>query len=270
MPHAFLLHLTSPLCGEGGAHPRPPRYPGLYAHGLFFSLLTKIDPGLAAAVHAAPRKPFTLAVLEPSRPSGRGEVVLRITILEDGLFAPLLRVLLRESLDGLALGDHLHGLVRVVATPQGSPLAGRHTWEELAAAPPSRGLRLRFHTPTVFATSKPGRRARYTPLPDPFLIAKSLLSSWQHHSPLRFPEVEAAALQSVFELDLELARFANLRFERAQAAKGFFPGFTGAVEVRCHSDSLEVQRALGILQAYAFYAGVGAKTAYGLGFTTPY
>lgn len=270
MPHAFLLHLTS-------SDPRPPRYPGLYAHGLFFALLGKLDPGLAAAVHAAPRKPFTLAALEPSPPAGRGgearspgEVVLRITTLDDGLFGPLLGVLLREGVDGLALGDQPYRLARVVATPQGSPLAGRRTWEELAAAPPTRCLRLRFRTPTVFATSKPGRRARHTPLPDPLLIAKSLLSSWQHHSPLRFPEVEAAALLAVFELDLELTRFADLRFERAQAAKGFFPGFTGAVEVHCHSDSLEAQRALGILQAYAFYAGVGAKTAYGLGLTMPY
>ncbi len=270
MPHAFLLHLTS-------SDPHPPRYPGLYAHGLFFALLGKLDPDLAAAVHAAPRKPFTLAVLEPSPPAGRGgkarspgEVVLRITTLDDGLFGPLLGVLLREGVDGLALGDHPYRLARVVATPQGSPLAGRRTWEELATAPPARCLRLRFRTPTVFATSKPGRRARHTPLPDPFLIAKSLLSSWQHHSPLRFPEVEAAALLAVFELDLELTRFADLRFERAQAAKGFFPGFTGAVEVHCHSSSLEAQRTLGILQAYAFYAGVGAKTAYGLGLTTPY
>lgn len=268
MPHAFLLHLTS-------SDPRPPRYPGLYAHGLFFALLAKLDPGLAAAVHAAPRKPFTLAVLEPTPPARRGgetggEVVLRATTLDDDLFGPLLGVLLREGVAGLALGDHPYRLARVVATPQGSPLAGRHTWEELAAAPPTRCLRLRFHTPTVFATSKPGRRTRHTPLPDPFLIAKSLLTSWQYHSPLRFSDTEAAALLTLFELDLELTRFADLRFERAQAAKGFFPGFTGAVEVYCHSESLEAQRALGMLQAYAFYAGVGAKTAYGLGLTMPY
>lgn len=267
MPYAFLLYLTS-------SDPRPPRYPGLYAHGLFFALLGRLDPGLAAAVHAAPRKPFTLAVLEPPPPphrgrEGSGEVVLRVTTLDDGLFGPLLGVLLREGVVGLALGDQPYRLARVVATPQGSPLAGHRRWEELAAAPPIRCLRLRFCTPTVFATSKPGRRARHTPLPDPFLIAKSLLSSWQHHSPLRFPETEAAALLTVFELDLELTRFADLRFERAQAAKGFFPGFTGAVELHCHSDSLDVQRALGILQAYAFYAGVGAKTAYGLGLTMP-
>ncbi|MCL6569482.1 MAG: CRISPR-associated protein Cas6, partial [Meiothermus silvanus] len=121
MPHAFLLHLTS-------SDPRPPRYPGLYAHGLFFALLGKLDPGLAAAVHAAPRKPFTLAVLEPTPPARRGgeasgEVVLRVTTLDDDLFAPLLGVLLREGVAGLALGDHPYRLARVVATPQGSPLA---------------------------------------------------------------------------------------------------------------------------------------------------
>lgn len=168
MPHAFLLHLVS-------EDPRPPRYPGLHAHGLFFALLGKIDPALAAAVHAAPRKPFTLAFPKP--PSPGKEVVLRVTILDDRLFAPVLEVLLRESLNGLALGDNLRHLARVVATPQGSPFAGRHTWEELAAAPPTRVLRLRFYTPTVFATFKPGRRTRHTPLPDLFLIAKSLLLS---------------------------------------------------------------------------------------------
>lgn len=268
MPHALVLHLTS-------NDPRPPRYPGVYAHGLFFALLSKIDPALASAVHAAKRKLFTVGVLQPTLPAGRvgkagGVVALRITTLDDRLFAPMLEILLMQGLEGLTLGDQSYLLPRVSATPQGNPFAGSQTWEELLATSPTRRMRLRFHTPTVFATSKPGGRTRHTPLPEALLIAKSLLSSWQAHSPLGFSDKEVALLLRYFELDLELTRFAGLRFEQTHAGKGVFPGFTGAAEVFCHSDNLEVHRALGILQAYAFFAGVGAKTAYGLGLATPY
>jgi CRISPR-associated endoribonuclease Cas6 len=257
MPHAFLLHLS-------GATSHPPRYPGLYAHGLFFALLGKLDPTLANQIHAAPRKPFTVASLECKE-----GVVLRVTTLDDALFASLLKTLLQESVHGLPLGEQSFSLSKVIATPQGDPLAGYKSWQELAGLGATRQLRLHFKSPTVFTTSKADKRTRHTPLPDPFLIAKSLLSSWQFHSPQRFSEVDAAALQMVFELDLELTRFANLRFEKAQAAKGFFPAFTGQIELFCHSDSLQVQQALATLQAYAFFAGVGAKTTYGLGLTTP-
>lgn len=257
MPHAFLLHLTS-------SDPRHPRYPGLYAHGLFFALLKKLDPDLASRIHAAPRKPFTLAVL-----GNKEGLELRVTTLDDELFTPLLKILLSESVHGLPLGEQSFSLSKVVATPQGDPLAGFRTWQELAQAEPTRWLRLHFSSPTVFTTSKADKRTRHTPLPDPFLVAKSLLSSWQYHSPLRFSDREAAALLTTFELDLELTRFNNLRFEKAQAAKGFFPGFTGQIEVYCHCDSLQVQQALGTLRAFSFYAGVGAKTTYGLGLTVP-
>lgn len=257
MPQAFLLHLTP-------TEARTPKYAGLYAHGLFFTLLKKLNSELASQIHAAARKPFTLTPLPR-----RDGLILRVTTLDDGLFAPLLKTLLQESVHGLPLGDQPFMLTRVISTPEGDPLAGFTSWQDLAQAGRTRTLTLSFHTPTVFTTSKADKRTRHTPLPEPFLIVKSLLSSWQYHSPLAYPETNQAALLSVFELDLEITRFHNLRFGKVRAGKGFFPGFTGQVEIYCHSDSLEVQQALATLHALAFFSGVGAKTTYGMGLVIP-
>ncbi|RIH88257.1 CRISPR-associated endoribonuclease Cas6 [Meiothermus luteus] len=252
MPHAVVLELI----GE-----KTPLYPAKYAHGLFFALLSRMDPELAQRLHEAPRKPFTLAPL-----IGRNRALfLRFTTLDDGLFAPFLRVLLEAAPEGLPLGDTPYRLMRVLATPEGHSMAGTCAWAELKKAPRRREATLFFQSPTVFATSKPGGRTRYTPLPDPRLIVGSLLDKWQAHSPYPYPPREEAALRILFELDLELAGFHSLRFHRVQAGKSFFPGFTGEVTLKLHSESLEAQEALGRLSALAFYSGVGAKTPYGMG-----
>ncbi|MDW8358818.1 CRISPR-associated endoribonuclease Cas6 [Thermus sp.] len=256
MPYAVVLELV----GE-----KPPPYLGKHAHGLFFALLSQMDSELATRLHVAPRKPFTITPLG----EGQGTLLLRLTMLDDELLSPFLHTLLQIAPKGLPLGDTSYRLVRVLSTPEGHPLAGRVSWEALRDAPSVTEVALAFRTPTVFTTSKPGGRTRYTPLPEPRLIFRSLLEKWQAHSPYPYAPEEAAALLEVLELELELSSFRRLRFFRVQVARGFFPGFTGEVQVKLHGDCTEAQRTLGILQTYAFYAGVGAKTTYGLGLTVP-
>ena len=159
MPHAILLHLAAaPGSSDRDFSPH-------HAHGLFFSLLQKIDPVLATRVHEAKRKPFTLTPL----PRREG-LVLRVTTLDDALFAPLLQAVLAEAMTGLNLGEKSYGLARVIATREGDRLAGHVSWEDLAAAAPVGEIALYIMTPAVFATSKAGGRTRHTPLPEPRLI----------------------------------------------------------------------------------------------------
>jgi CRISPR-associated endoribonuclease Cas6 len=257
MPYALLLHLRPIASAPGSFSPR-------HAHGLFFSLLQKIDPALATRVHEAKRKPFTLTPL-PQRDS----LVLRVTTLDDTLFAPLLGVILVEAGAGLGLGEERYCLTQVVATPEGDGLAGHDAWEALAQPAPTWELTLRFLTPTVFATSKPGGRTRYTPLPEPRLILKSLLDSWQVHSPFPYPQGELMALREAFEFDAEIAGFHGLRHHRVEAGKGVLPGFTGTVSLRLWGENVEAAAALGRLTALAFFSGVGAKVTYGMGLALP-
>ncbi len=254
MPQAWVLELQGP---------KPPLYPGRYAHGLLFALLKAASPGLASRLHEAPRKPFALWGLPQE-----GGLLLRVSLLDEALL-PLLLEKLLELAPGLPLGDTPYRLVRLHGEEAGHPLAGYASWEALKEAPPLREARLRFLTPTVFTTSKPGGRTRYTPLPEPRLILLSLLDRWQAHSPFPYPPGQAAALRNLFELDLEVAGFRNLRFARVQAGKAFLPGFMGEVRIRLWSDSLEAQEALGRLAVLAFFSGVGAKTPYGMGLAIP-
>lgn len=255
MPQAVVLELA----GE-----KRPRHLGRYAHGLFFELLATLDPDLAGELHEAPRKPFTLSPL-----SGRNRgIFLRFAFLDDALFKPFLEALLAAAPEGLVLGEDRFVLKRVLATPEGHPLAGTMTWEALKGAPARREIRLRFLTPTVFVTSKSGGRTRYTPLPDPRLILNSLLEKWQQ-GPLAYGPKALAALKNAFELDTEIAFFRGLRFHRVQAGKSFFPGFTGVVGLKLFSDSLEAKEAFGRLERLAFFSGVGAKTPYGMGLVQP-
>lgn len=252
MPRAVVLELTG---GE------LPLYPGRYAHGLFFSLLETLNPQLASRLHGARRKPFTLAPLE----ARGGTMPLRLTFLDDELFEGFLQALLQRAPEGLVLGDTPFRLVRVLASPEVHPLAGTTSWKELAAATPRDRVVLQFLTPTVFVTSKPGDRTRYTPLPDPRLIVLSLLEKWQAHSPFPYNPKEEAALKTIFDLDLELEGFHRLRYHRIQAGKAFFPGFMGEVRLRLWAEAMEVRQALARLSALAPYSGVGAKTTFGMG-----
>lgn len=254
MPHAVVLDLA----GE-----KRPRYLDRYAHGLFFELLVQLDPDLARKLHEAPRKPFTLSPLPE-----RGGIFLRFTFLDDALFNPFLEALLDAAPKGLILGEDRVILKRVFATPEGHPMAGSMGWETLQEAPAKREIQLRFLTPTVFKTSKPGKRTRYTPLPEPRLIMNSLLEKWQQ-GPLAYSPKTMAALKNAFDLDAEVAYFRQLRFHRIQAGKSFFPGFTGVVGLKVHSESPEVQKALGRLERLAFFSGIGAKTPYGMGLAVP-
>ena len=187
MPQAFLLHLTP-------TH-KVPKHPYLhkYTHGLFYSLLKTIDPNLSAQIHAMKRNPFTLWAYERD-----SSILLRVTVLDDTLFRPLLSVVLQESLSGLELGQDSYRVARVLATPEGHRDADFLSWENILCAKPTDKLELRFLTPTVFATSRHSKRL-YTPLPLPNLVLKSLLRAFQVYSPAPYSESEVEALELGFE-----------------------------------------------------------------------
>lgn len=253
MPHAFLLHLT-PTRGTP-----TPKDLSLYAHGLFYHLLETLDPDLSARVHAAKRVPFTLF----ARQQKEG-VLLRVTTLDDALFAPLLRVVLQESISGLSLGQDSYQVARVLATPEGHPDASYTPWEALLCAEPTRQLELRFLTPTVFSTSRSDGKRHYTPLPIPRLILKSLLNTFQTFSPRPYKGTHVVALETLFDEQLQVRHF-DLRTVRHMAGKTPLTGFRGSVTLHYPEHTEQVMCALGQFAALAFYSGVGAKTPYGMG-----
>jgi CRISPR-associated endoribonuclease Cas6 len=253
MPHAFLLPLSPTN------HNTKPKDLSLYAHGLFYHLLEQIDPTLSKTVHEVKRNPFTLHATQP-----RDEVLLRITVLDDTLFQPLLHAVLYQSLSGLELGRDHFQITKVVATPEGSPEANYCSWEKLLAAPETDRLNLRFTSPTVFTRSREDGKRHFVPLPEPYLILQSLLSSFQSYSPQPYSKEEIAEFKKIFEQHVFIASH-KIYTQDYDAGRQTFTGFLGSVTLRYPDKMMQVNKLLGQLGALAFYSGVGAKTPYGMG-----
>jgi len=253
MPTAFALELRP-------QRPQPaPRYLGQYAHGLFYHLLERLSPNLSAEVHAAKTVPFTLEA------RGTGEVVtLRVALLQDDLFAPLLQAALSQSLEGLQLGSEAYTITRVLMTPEGHPRAMRLSWDALVHAPPTRTLELDFLSPTLFTTSGLGGKRHYTPLPEPRLVLGSLLRVHQAFSPDPYLEPSVAYFKQMFE-DLTAVLECRIQTHSFPAGKQALTGFVGQVTLGLLERRLELEALLGRMGALAPFCGVGTKTPYGMG-----
>ncbi|MCA9840306.1 MAG: CRISPR-associated endoribonuclease Cas6 [Trueperaceae bacterium] len=255
MPHAFLLHLTPTQ--------KLPKHPYLsqYTHGLFYHLLQTLDPALSAEVHAQKRNPFSLWAKEQKDSS----VMLRVSLLDDSLFQPLIRVVLTESLAGLELGQDQYRVARVLATPEGHRDANYESWQDILCAKPTTSLQFHFFSPTVFSTSKlGGAKQHYTPLPDPKLMLQSLFKTFQLYSPIPYSKEETTGLEHAFE-NLFIVTRHDIRTELALAGKTRLTGFVGKANIRYQDSAITVKKALAQLGKLAFYSGLGAKTPYGMG-----
>ena len=127
MPHAFVLDLTATSQNPSL------EYPSQYAQGLFYSLLEHIDPDLSAKVHASKqRNPFTLWCKPIHHHKKLTGARLRVTLLDDALFQPLLQTTIYQSLAGLKLGQSAFAISRVLATPKVTATRGCYlgtTWQ---------------------------------------------------------------------------------------------------------------------------------------------
>jgi len=241
---------------------------GYQAYSMLLQVLKRRDPSLAAAIHeAGGPKPVTISPLwGPRRRQGSGLLLspeqtywLRVTALRDEIFARLLDALASlPAEEGLRLESALLNLERVITTPDKSEWVGCTSFGGLLDdARPQRRLRLRFVTPTVFRSG--GKRNLLWPLPE--LVFGSLLARWNEHSPVPLPDrLRQATLEGVL-----LARY---RLETRMLDFGSYQeaGFEGECEYELSpSLSAEASAQIGALARFAFYAGVGAKTAMGMG-----
>jgi len=261
---------------------------GSQLHGLFFALLNRLDPDLAAAVHAAAERPFTLSPLldhggrplEPERP-GRGRrgsdpessstpatVYWRITLLDARHAAALVRGASQttHALDGLAAGPAAVTVRALFLDPRAHPLAGYRTYEQLVEAgsgTPAEGVRFRFLTPTTIRV-----RQANLPIPEPATLFAGYARRWNAHAAPAVPdEILDAILQEVP---------APLRLSRHRLETRVFPlvpapqiGFVGTASFDFTRADPAVQAWLTTLARFAFFAGSGYKATMGMGVTLP-
>jgi CRISPR-associated endoribonuclease Cas6 len=245
---------------------------GSAARSFFYEAVTTAAPAAAQALHEATGlKPFTASLLRgPGRPvAGQrtiqpGSYTLHFTTLTSSLFAAFYDHLQTQQARGERV--RLHGqefaIEEVIFDGERVRFAQLETFESLRSRPPGQTFRFRFLSPTTFRSGD-----GHLPLPVPQSVYRSLWEKWNAFAPaaLTIPDSLLMAVQT----GLFPARF-DLESELLEMGKSRVVGCVGACEYALTREVGEEERRwLTALTAFAFYAGVGAKTTVGLGQVEP-
>ncbi|NJL05808.1 MAG: CRISPR system precrRNA processing endoribonuclease RAMP protein Cas6 [Chloroflexaceae bacterium] len=244
-----------------------PPISGAQVQGLLLELMRQSDPELSNVLHMdVAGKPFTVAVLPPHGSRARGgpaPVLVRVTLLQAGLFGPLMRALLSQvRRPALRLGQVAMQLGNVWGTPESHQWAGFARYAELAARVQAGAwVRVQFATPTAIAQGAfPDGRKRLELLPTPAAVFGSVGRRWNQLAP---PELgmdamlltEACHATVVAEHRLRVGEVPGRPPQR---------GFVGWCSYELPRDAAQ-RHALTLLADAAFYLGVGVKTTRGQG-----
>ncbi|MEH2384070.1 MAG: CRISPR-associated endoribonuclease Cas6 [Nostoc sp.] len=215
------------------------------------------DPQIADAIYHSQDTPFSLSELMGYRRQ-RGtqpgdDFTFRISLLDGDLIDPLLKGIEQWGNKPLFLGQCSFVIRNIYTLPGTHPLADLSDYAILANMDKiSDDITLKFLSPTSF---KQKREIQLFPLPE--LVFGSLLRRWNVFTPeeLKFASVEWKALVSAYELKTHALK---LESSSEIGAKGW---------VRYRFQDAEQAKIATTLAYFANFAGVGRKTAMGMGQT---
>lgn len=246
---------------------------GRAAHAWLLDWLKTADPAMAESLHDPNQtRPFTVSNLwggrrgpkQTAQFSPAEPVLLRFTGYRADLSERLAELIRTNPPQTVTLADHPFLVSAVAADSAAHPWAGQTTYGALVqqytlgAIPPG-GPVLRFASPTVFRSEGVN-----VPLPLPKLVFDGLARRWNTHAPMRIhPDVSRFA-----EDCMAITRY-DLRTEQVsfgeENGRGALPGFTGTCGYAFLNRDRYWMGLIHLLAAFAFYAGVGARTTWGLG-----
>lgn len=207
---------------------------------LVFNWLATADAALASRLQRDNCPPFTVAV----QSNGSDGLFLRITLLQRELLAPLLWGLRDDLGSEILLADVPCRLGKWV------DIADKCSFESFCQVPPTETIALKFLSPTSFKQSQ-----TIQPFPLPELVFGNLLRRWNTFAPveLQFPKLEWQGLTCAYELKTQVLHLKG----------GAEIGTTGWV--RYEFPNPEQAAIATTLAHFAGFAGVGRKTAMGMG-----
>lgn len=216
---------------------------GRAIHALCFQWLANASPDLAKNLHNCEYFPITLAIKPKTQ---RMPMTLKIGLLQGELLAPLLWGMSQD------IGQQIS--ITGVDCNLDNKIKIKHStsFKDLIQIPPQTTICLEFLSPTSFK-----QRQTIQPFPLPELIFSSLWRKWNNFAPseLRLTPVEWKILTSEFEIKTFAMKMKG----------GAEIGTKGWIKYRFPDP--EQARIATILAHFACFAGVGRKTAMGMGQT---
>ncbi len=249
--HALVIQL-----GAAGKGTLPPTL-GRALHAQVMHWLNLGDPELVNAIHSNQESPLSISGLIGYRrkvgTKPDDNFYFRIALLNGNLIDPLLSGLEQWGTKPLSLGERPFVIRSIDSLPGTHPWVGSSDYALLAKTPKISGdITLNFLSPTSFKQSQ-----NTQPFPLPELVFGNLLRRWNAFAPenLHFPEVAWHGLTSAYELKTHALKMEG----------GSEIGAQGSVRYRFPDP--DQAKIASILAHFAFFAGVGRKTAMGMGQT---
>lgn len=210
-------------------------------HAICFKWIAAADSVLAEQLHQQNTLPFTISI-KPNY--SRQQIFLQIGLFQKELLAPLLWGLSHDLGKKITLAGISCQLEKWVDFKLIS------SFEVLSKVLPQRVISLQFLSPTSFKQSK-----AIQPFPLPELVFSSLLRRWNAFAPLelQFPIIDWKGQVSAY----------NLKTQTLKLKGGTEIGTTGWV--RYEFPEPEQKAIATVLAHFANFAGVGRKTAMGMG-----
>ena len=227
-------------------------------HAQIMTWLSNADPELGGNIHNIQAAPLSVSGLLGFRRKGNivragDEFTVRTGILHGGLISPLLKGLEDHGLEKVVLVNFPFTIKAIYAMPGSHPQVGSSQYSILAKASNiGREITLEFLSPTSFKQDQ-----HIQPFPLPHNVFGSLLKRWNTFAPkdLAFPKVQWDSWVAAYDLKTKAVRMEG----------GSQIGSVGWVKY--HFPDLEQARIATVLAHFAYFAGVGRKTAMGMGQT---
>ena len=249
---------------------------GHQAHAAFLKTVRESDPALAESLHLPdlPTRPFTVSpLLDVGRAldgrirlSPERDCLLRFTVLYPLIFERFMaRFLEGGGRPVIRLGQAALLIKEILTTPGSHPWAGYTTWARIAAeAQPEKEITLEFTSPTAFGFGQKTWGKKIVVLPEPDLVFGSLARSWNLLAPQSLG-VDWDDLKGYVDAHVVVKRLDGLETRMLHFGRSPQIGFVGQVTYGLMAEDRAARCCLSALADFAFYAGVGLKTAMGMG-----
>ncbi|GBR73424.1 CRISPR/Cas system-associated RAMP superfamily protein Cas6 [Candidatus Termititenax aidoneus] len=225
------------------------RYSGSLLHGV---LMEKLDADYAEALHHNELQPFSQFLF---RDYQKDCYVWRISTLTAEAKENIIQRLLTDNAAEIVL-KHNNAQIKILSKNLTDPATYQTLADNTMTGELQRRLVLRFVTPTTFKSA-----GEFVLFPDVRLVYSSLWRKWNAFASAIALDDAAAQEHLIKHTKLSAYRLRTTRYELEGIRVNSFWG-----EVCWHVNGPETLARLGsLLIAFASYAGVGAKTALGMG-----
>ena len=237
-------------------------YPGKMIYSAFLKAIEEVNSAVSELQHSETAlKAFTISNIinmDKDQKIEEGKnYFIRVTILDKNLFSVFASAMFKKRVfqKDILIGDIEYRVMDIYFTEEKHQMARSFDEEkELEKKEVKREIELLFMSPTFFKSGDKFIREL-----DLKIMYRGLLKKYNKYSDYEMNEKMMEEVNRIEILEKEI------KTRKVKMKNGYFIGFVGKVRLRFNQEREDVVKAFNVLNEFAYYSGVGAKTTMGFG-----